>query len=354
MLKWYVKERSERMRDLFPRLVGNEALRRTLAPEMAGGKFSHAYILGGPKGSGKHTLAMEMIMAASCEHRNEEGFPLPCGTCRTCRKIRDGLCPDVITVRREEDRKTFGIDVIREMRGSVAVVPNDLNVKFYILEEAHLLTTEAQNALLLTLEEPPPFVCFFLLADDTDVLLETVRSRAPIHRLCPIPHETLSDHLRRHAAGAALAKENPMEFKELLLLSDGWIGRAESLLDPNRREPLLQRRRFAAQMTELLAANDRAGFYELLLARGADREKLTEDVNALSKALRDLLLLSKSEHAPLLFYTDREAAADLSSRFTATKLLSLLAVLDEAKNGFSINANVKITVTRLTGKMFAL
>ena len=339
------------MRDFFPELIGNEALCRTLAPEMASGKFSHAYILGGAQGSGKHTLARQMIMAAACEHRTEDGYPLPCGTCRTCRKIREGLCPDVITVSREEDRRTIGVDTVRELRSSVAVVPNDLDVKFYVLEEAHLMTHEAQNALLLTLEEPPPFVCFLLLAEDTDVLLETVRSRAPIHRLRPIPHDEIARHLRKIEAGATLERENPAEFRELLLLSDGRIGRAEALLDANRREAPMQRRRFAATVAELLAERNRSELMEALLQRGADREKLAADIRAISEALRDLLLLSRTEHAPLIFYTDRDAAADLSSRFTAAKLLAHLGTLEEAEIALSANANVKITVTRLASNL---
>lgn len=343
------------MKEYFPQIVGNEALRRTLGPELGCGRFSHAYILGGVRGSGKHTLAREMAMAASCERRGEDGVPLPCGVCRSCRKIREGLSPDVILVSREPDKATLGVEVIREMRTTVAVVPNDLEVKFYIIEDAHTMTPAAQNALLLTLEEPPPFVCFLLLAEDTDALLETVRSRAPIHRMRPIERETLSRYLQREPAGAALAKDAPEELAELLLLSRGWIGEAKLLLDAEKREPLLQRRRFAARTAELLCAGSRSTLLEALLERSGDRnrEALIGDLAMLSEALRDLLLLSRTEEAPLIFYTDREAAADLSARFTTARLLALLARLEEAKNALVENANVKLTATLLVSKLLA-
>lgn len=343
------------MKEYFPRIVGNEALRRTLGQELGCGRFSHAYILGGVRGSGKHTLAREIAMAASCERRGEDGVPLPCGECRSCRKIRDGLSPDVMLVSREPDKATLGVEVIREMRSTVAVVPNDLEVKFYVIEDAHTMTPAAQNALLLTLEEPPPFVCFLLLAEDTDALLETVRSRAPIHRMRPIAHEPLSRYLQREPVGAALAKDAPEEFAELLLLSRGWIGEARLLLDAQKREPLLQRRRFAARMVELLCEGSRSALLEALLERGGDRnrEALLADLAMLSEALRDLLLLSRTEEAPLIFYTDREAAADLSARFTTARLLAILTRLEEAKESLLNNANVRLTVTLLASRLLA-
>ncbi|MBE6595646.1 MAG: hypothetical protein E7644_07595 [Ruminococcaceae bacterium] len=343
------------MKEYFPQIVGNEALRRTLGPELACGRFSHAYILGGVRGSGKHTLAREIAMAASCEQRDKDGVPLPCGECRSCRKIREGLSPDVITVSREEDKATLGVEVIREMRSSVAVVPNDLEVKFYIIEDAHTMTQAAQNALLLTLEEPPPFVCFLLLAEDTDALLETVRSRAPIHRMRPIEREALSRYIQGTPAGAALMENSPEEFLELLLLSRGWIGEAERLLDPKKREPQLQRRRFAAQTVELLCTGARSAVLEALLARSGERNKesFVADILTLEEALRDLLLLSRTEEAPLIFYTNREDATDLSARFTTAKLLTLLAVLENAKESLAANANLKLTATRLASRMLA-
>ena len=90
------------MREYLSRVVGNDALRARLGEELSRGAISHAYIIEGPAGSGKHTLAREIATALSCEHREKNGLPLPCNTCMTCRKIAAGNSPDVITVSREE------------------------------------------------------------------------------------------------------------------------------------------------------------------------------------------------------------------------------------------------------------
>ena len=171
------------MREYLSCVAGNEALRARLGGELARGAISHAYIVEGEAGCGKHTLARAIALAMACEQREGEG-PFPCMSCPSCRKILAGNSPDVITVSREEDKVTMGVDVIRALREDVPLYPNDLDIKLYIIEDAHTMTTQAQNALLLTLEEPPPFVMFLLLTERADALLETIRSRAPTGKGC--------------------------------------------------------------------------------------------------------------------------------------------------------------------------
>ena len=144
-------------------MIGNDALRVRLADDLRRGRLSHAYILEGPVGSGKHTLARQIAAALSCERKQDVTSPLPCRSCPACRKILSGNSPDLITVKREEDKTTFGVEVIRELRQDVPVAPNDTDYKVYLIEDAHLMTQQAQNAFLLTLEEPPPYVLFLLL-----------------------------------------------------------------------------------------------------------------------------------------------------------------------------------------------
>ena len=339
------------MRDFFPLLAGNDTLRHRLGEEFSAGSFSHAYIIEGAAGSGKRTLALQLAMAAACEHRLDAANPLPCGTCRSCRKIKEGLCPDVITVKRPEDKATMGVDVVRGIRESVAVVPNDLDVKVYIVEDAHTLTQQAQNALLLTLEEPPMFVLFLLLVEDAGLLLETVRSRAPIFRMQPLARPVLEAQLALIPEARALKSSSPAEYEEVLLLSAGRMGTALALLDAKTRAPLLERRRFAAELIALLADKKSADLLLLLQARGSRRDELIADLSEAELALRDLTLLSYSERSPLLFFTDRETAADLSARFTAARLLTLSAALQETKSALAANANVKLTVTRLVRRL---
>lgn len=347
------------MASYFDRLVGNDALRRRLGAEIAEGTYSHAYIIEGPRGSGKHTLAREIAKATACLGKSAAHERIPCGSCKFCRKIEAGTCPDVITVKREGDRVTMGVEVIRAMRESVHSVPNELDVKVYIIEDAHTMTPQAQNAFLLTLEEPPSFVLFLLLAEDASALLETVRSRAPVFRMQHLDTATLREHLMTDtaakAAGApALAKSSPEEFEELLMLADGKIGAALALLDPKKRAPQIERRHAVMRVIDALAdptANDRLFF--AIHEMGLKREELRELLSMLTVALRDLVLLTRTDHTALLFFTNRERALDLTDHLTATKLLSYLPAVEGALEALLANANTTITMTNLLARLLA-
>lgn len=349
------------MREYLPAVVGNEALRARLGDELARGAVSHAYIVESAAGAGKHTLAREIAMALSCERRGDGGYPLPCGVCPTCRKIKEGKSPDVITVSREEDKATMGVDVIRALREDVPVLPNELDVKIYIIEDAHTMTRQAQNAFLLTLEEPPPFVMFLLLTEGVDVLLETIRSRAPVLRMQPLSKECMRAYLCDAANGdtaraaRALESSDPDAFAALLQMSGGRLGRALELLEDKKRTPMLTRRAQVMALCEQLGkGTGQDALLERVLALGSSREDLVSRLLLMKEALRDLLLLGCTDTAPLLFFTDREAAIELSARFSATRLQAILDATDAALDALAINANTRLTMIhylcRLTAK----
>ncbi len=343
----------------FDRLVGNDALRHRLGTEFSDGSFSHAYIIEGPRGSGKHTLAREIAKAAACLSKGDGHTTVPCGTCKFCRKIDTGACPDIITVARDEDRATMGVDTVRAMRADIAAVPNDLDVKVYIIEDAHTMTEQAQNAFLLTLEEPPSFVLFLLLTEDASALLETVRSRAPVFRMQPIEKQVLRDYLQtdpeaKRAGAAALADKSPEEFEELLLLANGKIGTALLLLDPQKRLPQIERRRTVKGIIDALwASNTGEQLFLALQKAGQNREELKAIFSQLLVAMRDLILLSKREQAPLLFFTDQEEALTLTDRLTARKLFSFVRAIEEAIDALYANANVNLTLTHLLVRLLS-
>ena len=228
------------MKPAFTDLVGNEKLRKRLAEDLLTGRFAHAYILEGAPGTGKHTLALRIAMALACENRGRDGIPLPCMECTACRKILSGNSPDVIFERRGE-KATLGVETVREIHNDVYIAPNELNDKVYIIEDAHLLTVQAQNAFLLTLEEPPAYVRFLLLSESSSMLLETVRSRAQTLRTEPIPPQEIERYLIKSDERArSLKSASPDEFRELIAAANGSIGRALRLLvRPLVRQKLL-------------------------------------------------------------------------------------------------------------------
>ena len=345
------------MRTFFPAVAGNRVLCEKLGAELADGRFSHAYIIEGAKGCGKHTLARQIAMAVACRKRSDPGVPLPCGECPACRKILSGNCPDLLWFSRAAGKASMGVDTVRALREDLALVPNELDVKILIIEDADTMTVQAQNAFLLTLEEPPPFVLFLLLAENAANLLETVRSRAPVFRLGPVDDETLTGWLTHEAppalrqAAVTLLRERPEEFAALLRLSGGAVGVAEELLDDKKRAPLMAERETVNALLAALFGRQRDALVLTLAGLPQNRDAADGLLSLFAAALRDLVLLSRSETVRPVFFTDREAALDLAARCPLTRLLGFTAATDTAREALAINANVRLTLSRLADQL---
>ena len=154
-------------------LAGNAALKQQLLPRLKEGRLGHAFILSGPPGAGKSTLANILARALVCAQEQNK----PCGTCPACKKALAGIHPDIITLLPEEPGKPINVDQIRWLRADAHIRPNEAGRKVYILPEAHRMRGEAQNAMLKLLEEGPAYAAFLLLAENAGELLTTVRSR---------------------------------------------------------------------------------------------------------------------------------------------------------------------------------
>ncbi len=333
------------MRKAFTDVVGNERLRQSLCEDISARRLSHAYILEGDRGSGKHMLALRIAAALACEHRSDADTPLPCMTCPVCRKILSGNSPDVIYINRE-DKATLGVDAVRTLKSDVYVPPNDIDAKIYVIEDAHLMTTQAQNALLLTLEEPPSYVLFLLLCESVAPLLETIRSRAQHLRTEPIPTEEIRAHLLSRVPEAKkLAASAPNDFAEILTAANGSIGRAIALLDPKLYKPIVTRRLAAKEFVQLCAqTRNSAAVLRYLNALPQKRDELIEQCNEILSCLRDLLLCKQTEGAPLCFFSDREEACSTAYSFTTPALLGLCDCVLETISKLRMNANVRLTL----------
>ena len=335
------------MREAFSDIVGNDALRARLLRDISGDRFSHAYVLEGPSGSGKHMLALRIAAALSCENRKSEAHPLPCASCPSCRKILSGNSPDVIYIHRG-DKATLGVEAIRAMHGDVYIAPHESEAKVYVIEDAHLLTPQAQNAFLLTLEEPPAYVCFLLLCQTASSLLETVRSRAPTLRMELPDRETVKDLLCRTLPEASLLRRQSVrDLEELILDADGSIGVAMELVrDGKLRKQVAERRQRALSFVRLCQGrHNSAEALQFLQGLGQKRDEVTLDLCRILLCLRDLLLYKQSEQAPLCFFADCEEAAALSYGFSAPELLRLSDCINTAIERLRMNANVRLTLT---------
>lgn len=352
-------------------VAGNTALLDRLLRDVRDGRLNHAYILDGALGSGRHTVARWLCGVIACQNRpgrlvsaedadpdqmdlfgaapppspQPPDAPLPCGVCLDCQRILSSTCPDIHLIGRES-KATLGVDRVRFLRQDVLNPPNRLDTKIYIIEDAETMTVQAQNALLLTLEEPPPYVLFLLLCNGADALLETIRSRAPILRLTPLPDETVRDALTAH--GRSLP---PDETAALLQQANGSIGRALALSDPRTLAPVLRNRERCEELLSCLAARRPDGILTAVYSWDTRREAVGDILCDLQLAVRDLLLLKRSDTVRPVFFTDREAAVELSDRFTARALIRLWDAVWTARETLDANGNVKLTLTRLVDQI---
>ncbi len=203
----------------FETLLGNQRLKDNLTHSLVRGRISHFYLISGPEGSGKHTLAALLAAAILCKDPQR-----PCGRCSSCRKILDGNHPDFITVD-DPDKKTVPVDLIRKARADIYIQPNESDHKIYLFPRAQDMGLPGQNALLKVLEEPPKYGVFILLTDTPEKLLPTVRSRCVELALQGLDHDTLYQALRRDFPQA-----QPDDLEGAINRSGGFLGQAAAIL----------------------------------------------------------------------------------------------------------------------------
>ena len=204
----------------FEKLLGNERLRDNLSGSIARGRVSHFYLISGPVGSGKHTLARLLAAAILCRSNGK-----PCLECTPCRKVMNGSHPDFITID-DPEKKTVSVDLIRQARADIYIQPNEADRKIYLFPRAQDMGIPSQNALLKVLEEPPAYGVFILLTDNPEKLLPTVRSRCTELALQPLPEALLRRQLAQRfsdADGEAIAAA--------VVRSGGYLGQAMTLLE---------------------------------------------------------------------------------------------------------------------------
>src|SRR5690348_5760702 len=213
----------------FTTLVGQEAMVRTLRNAIASGRIAHAFMLTGVRGVGKTTTARIIARALNCVGADGKGGPTvdPCGVCENCKSITEDRHVDVIEM---DAASRTGIDDVRELIEGVRYRPVSVRYKVYIIDEVHMLSEKAFNALLKTLEEPPPHVKFLFATTEIRKVPVTVLSRCQRFDLKRVPHETLVTHLSR-----ICGLENvPIEDEALSLIAraaEGSVRDAMSLLD---------------------------------------------------------------------------------------------------------------------------
>ena len=212
----------------FDNLIGQEHIRDTLKNALASDKIAHAYLFTGPRGTGKTSTAKILAKALNCVNGPT---PHPCNQCPNCDKITTGASMDVLEVDAASNR---GIDEIRDLRETIKFAPVDGRFKVYIIDEVHMLTTEAFNALLKTLEEPPSHVIFILATTEPHKIPATIHSRCQRYDFRRIALAEIEARLTAVAKGSGLDADAEA-LKLIAVHADGGMRDALSIFRPVRR-----------------------------------------------------------------------------------------------------------------------
>jgi DNA polymerase-3 subunit gamma/tau len=332
----------------FDEVIGQEHVTRTLQNAQATGRVAHAYLFTGPRGTGKTTTARLLAKAVNCVG---ETSTKPCGVCNICRAVDEGRLLDLIEIDAASNR---GIDEIRDLREKVAFRPGEARVKFYIIDEVHMLTDPAFNALLKTLEEPPPHVIFVLATTEPHKIPATIVSRCQRFDFRRIPLAEITGWLV-HIAEVEGLKVEPAALEYIARQGGGSMRDAISLLDQltaygSDRITLTQVRsvlgavasQAVIDLADCLVAGDLASGLDVInrvVGDGAEPRQFTREF---VEYLRGLLLLKMGDGAGLLrasvpdetLTTMEQQAARLSPRtlLRATRLFNTAAL--ETKVGF--------------------
>jgi DNA polymerase III subunit delta' len=315
-------------------VLGHDKVVHLLQNSVDAGRVSHAYLFSGPRHVGKSTLARELAKALNCPASDR-----PCGVCRSCRKIEGMLHPDVQVINPGDGARGIGIEAVRDLHERVALRPFEGTHKVYIIEEAERLSEAAANALLKTLEEPPPSVVMVLTTLNSATLLPTIVSRCQQVELRPVAGSTVE---------AALLERCQVEPERARLLTAlargriGWAIRAASDAELVTRRAELLERLVALPGADLVARFAYAA--ELATLHGRDAEGARGVLETWQSWWRDLLLY-RVGLAELVVNVDfRDKVAGEARRYPVETLGRTVELLQRTITLLAQNVNARLAL----------
>lgn len=343
----YRKWRPENFRNL----VGQEHISRTLSNALTSGKIAHAYLFSGPRGTGKTSTAKILAKALNCQHGPT---PEPCNQCNNCTKINVGSSMDVFEIDAASNR---GIDEIRDLRETVKFTPVDGRYKVYIIDEVHMLTTEAFNALLKTLEEPPAHVVFILATTEAHKVPATIHSRCQRYDFKRICAQEIRSRLELVAREMQIdAAEDALQL--ISLHADGGLRDALSILDQcstlsgvritadQVRQLLgLVGHEWIEKIVDALAVKDTKALLDILDELIMDGKDIQQILSEIALHMRSVMVRKSTDSAEGLdLHSGQQLVLERhAARFTHPQIVAIIEKMHAAMNEAKWSPQPRIT-----------
>lgn len=319
----------------FSGIVGHKQIIEHLKKAISYGKVSHAYILNGPERSGKMMLAEAFAMALQCEKKGEE----PCGVCHSCRQAISRNQPDIIYLTHEKPATISVDDIRRQINNDIGIKPYASPYKVYIVDEAEKMNQQAQNALLKTIEEPPPYGVILLLTTNAEAFLPTILSRCITLNLKVVPDQEIKDYLMRRCQVPDYKADICTAFAQ------GNVGKAIQLAS---NEEFNELKDSALQLVKRI---DDIELYEMTEAIKQINEyklSINDYFDLLTIWYRDVLLYKAAADVDSLIFKDEiYAIKKQANKSSYAGIEHILEALDKAKLRLNANVNFDLTMELL-------
>lgn len=319
----------------FKDVVGHRDIIQYIQNAVKQDKVSHAYILNGARGSGKKMLAKLFAMTLQCETKSAES----CGECRSCKQAESGNHPDIITIRHEKPGSISVDDIREQLNGDIMIKPYSSPYKIYIIPEADLLTVQAQNALLKTIEEPPEYAVIFLLTENADGLLPTIRSRCVMLKLRNIKNTLIKKYLMERMHVPDYQADICTAFAQ------GNMGRAIMLATSEHfneiKEQAIQLLKYINEMElhEVVSAIKEINKYKL---------EVTDYLDIITIWYRDVLLYKATKDVEGVVFGDQlKYIKERASRSSYEGIETILDSIEKAKARLKANVNFDLVMELL-------